>query len=159
MNKPKTKKVKKYKYSRKEFLKKVGFLFSKGKILVPNEVDGEELMKLLLAQKEDRKDFYGESIGMKEQEKINRVRNTIRNNELNTLVGKLKCNGKKHFFDKGNICNCGGISFINPTTSPLEIEEIEELNGETFLNSEMIRKLNSLIRNQKKLYQFIKEKL
>jgi hypothetical protein len=159
--------IMKYKYTRKECNKEIEIIkriFSDSQIMpggwletVTQYLHATQLM--LLAQNEDRKDFYGESIGMKEQEKINRVRNTIRNNELNTLVGKLKCNGKKHFFDKGNICNCGGISFINPTTSPLEIEEIEELNGETFLNSEMIRKLNSLIRNQKKLYQFIKEKL
>lgn len=50
MIKPKTKKVKKWKYSRREGLERLGFLFNmKGEYNAPNEVNGEDVYKIFMA--------------------------------------------------------------------------------------------------------------
>ena len=59
---------------------------------------------------------------------------------------------------------CNGTGFINPTPSPLEIEEIEEIEEIKDLTCpiskfETEEILNSLIRNQKKLYQYLVNKI
>lgn len=58
---------------------------------------------------------------------------------------------------------CGKQRKIKTTSSPLEIEEIEEISkfhtNTTFKWVKLVDKVNQLISNQKKLYQLIKEKL
>lgn len=63
--KPKIKKVKKWKYSRREGLERLGFLFNmKGEYNAPNEVNGEDVYKIFMATqpqpiKEESKPFTG----------------------------------------------------------------------------------------------------
>ena len=134
--KPKTKKVKKYKYTRKS----IWWIledYKEAKNITPSEYARiQQVQKDLLAQKEDRKECKH-----------------IPDREVGLNVWSCKK------------CRC---CFVHKSTpSPLEIEEIETLkhrfmSGKNHCWRELSlqdQKINSLIRNQKKLYQFIKEKL
>ena len=101
-----------------------------------------DIRRDLLAQKEDRKECKHE-LGDKEE-----------HDHLGTyhIAGDTCVKCGKHIMD-----------WDNPTPSPLEgfeeIEEIEDYDGENMFNINPTKKaINKLIRNQKKLYQYIKEK-
>ena len=78
-----------------------------------------------------------------------------------------ECKHKYDFINGFKCVKCGevteGLATIKtPTPSPLEIEEIEEIRPGFTINGKEIMTddspMNKLIRNQKKLYQYIKEK-
>lgn len=125
-------KYKRYKHSRKG-LAELFFAYK----------DKCEFIKDLLAQKEDNKECK-HKLGDKEE-----------HDNLGTyhIAGDICVKCGKHIMD-----------WDNPTPSPLEIEEIEEIkvNKLSYASynqwANIMNKINSLISNQKKLYQLIKEK-
>lgn len=123
----------KYKYTRKELV---------DAWLKYRNIEGDfgrNLKDDLLAQKEDKKEINYCQVGKPQKP----VKCTV------------TCTGGEFKFYKT----------LPPTHSPLEIEEIEEMkvNKLSYASynqwAKIMNKINSLISNQKKLYQFIKDKL
>jgi hypothetical protein len=125
VDKPNTKKVKKYKYTRKS----IWWIledYKEAKNITPSEYARiQQVQKDLLAQKEDR---------------------------------------KEHAYFTSPIFHEKTIT----TPSPLEIEELgietlvepfDKFVSQDRINHSFMTKINEIIRNQKKLYQLIKEKL
>lgn len=112
----------------------------------------DEVIKDLLAQKEDRK----------EEQPCNNFKPASNDEGYETTKYPHQCPICKGW--RGFCLNCNkdhhenGWDSCNSTPSPLEgFEEIEEVE-EYFNRGELSTTINLLIRNQKKLYQYIKEK-
>lgn len=123
----------KYKYSRK----KIANILRKYLWMTCDITLRKKIIKNLLAKKEDKKEWK-------------------------------PCDCPKGGIDgDGRVCDkCGGVEWVKVKSTPSPLggspypldffEEIEEIGG--YISFKEL-KINSLIRNQKKLYQFIKEKL
>lgn len=126
----------KYKYTRKEIVEMWSLNKSDKEWLIP-------FIKDLLAQKEDKKECK---------------------HKFSSKDCRCFYCGKE--ITSGTSGTSGTFTRIErPTPSPLEIEEIEEMkvNKLSYASynqwAKIMNKINSLISNQKKLYQLIKEKL
>lgn len=98
-----------------------------------------DFLEDLLAQKEDRKEWQKEIL-------------------LGKDVGSPDGDCKIYGYWDNKTMVITRIEHTTPTPSPLEIEEIEKMSNYAD-TCEYIRTINSLISNQKKLYQYIKEKI